>query len=572
MDIIDLSKTIVTEEEIRPYLKNPDFFDRIATQLVTIETNLYLEPDDENYDSDFDRVENIQKESIVEATNILQNLSGVFLKFVNHQHKSGNMPEQFYFKFYHPALYKDEIVFSREYITQAELRPAMNNCYILSLFCVRLLAGHYFKKFDDYSRVIEYFENELVKIKDKGDPPLAIKLIEKRIHDVKILKKIIEKEYRDIFERCAIFIIQFFINNISWLVNGDNNLEFIEKIPEKVLGILGQLVSLPRIDVLSELLEQNIINIYYCSKFPRHTRLDLFMSSIHQNHLGAKFLTTTNSIGYLDIIVDDICYCYHRGADYNSEIVCLSTVLSYFEQSYSVSEYEKSSWKVSMDKHRTAILAMLNLFGKTLENIKNRNIDSLASNGYFTPIVELRAIICLIKNRDEILDSHLVHYIPYMFSNLMNIREILNDKILELMRSILDYCATNSDTINYIANITDEKTLDMLDCVLPFTINKDKIKTRQVLFNRLVDADSEYKFVDPIQSSFILKIGYLPLTNGDKQLCDRYVIESALCNNPVNPFTREQLTIEEFRNYQEQMRLDIETTESDRRKFIVDNK
>jgi hypothetical protein len=90
------------------------------------------------------------------------------------------------------------------------------------------------------------------------------------------------------------------------------------------------------------------------------------------------------------------------------------------------------------------------------------------------------------------------------------------------------------------------------------------------LFNKLTNITTE--FIDPIQSIFILKVGYLPMTGSEPILCDKYVIESALRTNPFHPYTREQLTIDDFNKIQLDMNDVIQLKEQERKKFVLDNK
>jgi hypothetical protein len=74
--------------------------------------------------------------------------------------------------------------------------------------------------------------------------------------------------------------------------------------------------------------------------------------------------------------------------------------------------------------------------------------------------------------------------------------------------------------------------------------------------------------MDMITCEFIINIALLPMNNGELQLCDKHTILSALRNKEIHPYTREQLTIEQFNKIQIDNKDKITELNLKKREFI----
>ena len=174
----------------------------------------------------------------------------------------------------------------------------------------------------------------------------------------------------------------------------------------------------------------------------------------------------------------------------------------------------------------------------------------------------------LIRMYPDIINCHLVHYIPYVVINIWNkYSKDVDDIIVRLLSKILTDCSANNDFINYFTSLISDN-IGKYDRLIYF--DRSKLQNRLALFNKLSNIDSE--FVDPIQSIFILKVAFLPMTGTDPMLCDKYVIQSVLRTNPENPFTREKMSIDDFNKIQLELNDVIVHKEQERKQFVSDNK
>jgi hypothetical protein len=180
----------------------------------------------------------------------------------------------------------------------------------------------------------------------------------------------------------------------------------------------------------------------------------------------------------------------------------------------------------------------------------------------------LKVIKHLIRLYPEIINCHLVHYIPFVIINIWNTyREWVDEVITVQMSKILSECAVNNDFINYFASLVSSD-LHQYSKLVFFDLSL--IQKRQSLFNKLSNLDSE--FIDPLQSTFILKVAFIPMSGTEPMLCDKYVIESYLRTKPENPFTREKMTIPDFNRIQIELNDLIMAKEEQRKLFVFKNK
>ena len=66
-------------------------------------------------------------------------------------------------------------------------------------------------------------------------------------------------------------------------------------------------------------------------------------------------------------------------------------------------------------------------------------------------------------------------------------------------------------------------------------------------------------------------MGYLPLSNGEKLLCDRNVAKTSLLLHGKNPFNNEAMTVADFNAYQDTIKQDINDAIEEKKQFEDEN-
>lgn len=204
---------------------------------------------------------------------------------------------------------------------------------------------------------------------------------------------------------------------------------------------------------------------------------------------------------------------------------------------------------------------MSELYGLSFE----KNLSGLLSFNDVTIDKIIQGIYLLFDNIPELCETYLVRKIPLIFLQLFNKervdlpRNFLCSKIFSLMDDHTPYFKL------YLASIFDEKLIGSFNKffyeVVEETVNR---------FKELLEKDTESQFTDNISGTFII----IPavIKNGEQKIwVDKYVMMASLAINPINPYTREPITMEMFEESNNQLKEEIDEYDQKRREFIVAN-
>lgn len=176
----------------------------------------------------------------------------------------------------------------------------------------------------------------------------------------------------------------------------------------------------------------------------------------------------------------------------------------------------------------------------------------------------LQVLCYLLSKRTDLFHSFLVKYIPVA---LLSCKTGHSDPFMLSLFGILE---GSIRFVNYMGSVfTPEISPKLQTLVSPETFSL--IRVRSVLFERMMQLDSEGKYVDNLTGCCIVTPGIVR-HNGIVMWVDAYDFEACLYNKPENPYTREHLTPDEFLVMQREGRRDIRAYEADRRGFIHHSK
>jgi len=343
------------------------------------------------------------------------------------------------------------------------------------------------------------------------------------------------------------------------------------------MGIIQNICRLPKSDTMKVIINFNINKLYLCNIISNTIRFDIFNCIINSNN--AKSLLKQIIEQHIpNILIDDTFQLYKLGAsninDHTSNYIgLLSLIHMYFKTTKKNGNFEPIHHYIhnNIEVVRSIIVSIFEYINKCVAEIfksdcqySTEMIDVLTNEiHYFLTIIKY-----FIKLDTNVIKCHLVHYIPYVIINIWNsYKDYLDIIITTRFAKILEICSFNPDFVNYFTNLICDNVYQY-DKLIYF--DKSKLQKKLELFNKLSNLTNE--FIDPIQSIFILKVGYLPMTGSEPVICDKYVIESALRTNPFHPYTREQLTLDDFNKIQMEMTDIIQSKEEERKKFVLDNK
>lgn len=555
------------DKTIVEILKSNDF--KYASSIIkTHELNLYIS--DETIELEDAEVEELRRFSCKNLETVLFNFQKILSKFNRYQvDKRGNFG--LYFKFYDGTLFSQPVAFETIVEDEEKLHPVFNNVFISSMYILRCLVAYYFGKIDYSSKVLAF----LLRQGDEISTPMEYSFRQTAIEKV---RKEINQLHDEIAGKIdALFpLITSFLTNIMDCMNRNNSfdVEYLSKYPDQIFGIIQSLCKLPKNEMVKYYLESCLVNLYLNSRIPKLVRFDIF-NCITKNHaLSLQLIREIEIVCQPGILLNDTVEFGRRDEHLYEFIASMKFLRVYSKKmkrngtlSYLFEYIERN-----VENMRCLIVLMFEYINKCLEHIYKRGdthadpqvVDELTHQ----MILFLKMIKLFIRIYPDLINCHLVHYIPYVIINIWNsFKDWVDDNIVVQMSKILSECAANNDFINYFASLVSTSVREYSKLIF---FDVSKIEKRLELFNKLSAMDTE--FIDPLQSTFILKVAFMPMSGTDPMICDKYVIESYLRTKPEHPFTREKMTIDDFKKIQCDLNDVIIAKENQRRQFVYDNK
>jgi hypothetical protein len=546
-------------------------FDYLSNGVLSWIANLYIADDEEQLEAiEIIELKNISK---TQLETLLLNFQSTIEKFFEVQRTKNGVG--LYFKFYDNILYKTPVSFDVITSDESINHPIFNKIFIVSSYVFQFLLGHYYSELDQLKRIITYLKQQS---EVGSNSPLETFILKTRlIKFQKDMTQMIETVRHKIdsyvpFLRC-------FLDNIECCLNRNNpqDIEYLKQYPDNIFGIIQNICRLPKNDIISTVINYSINKLYLCPIIPNSIRFDIFNCITNNNSIN-DLLRDIIQQEVIHIVMDDCFELYKLGAcninDHTSNYVgTLSVIHNYLKKIKKNGNFHPFTTYINnnIEKVRSIIVSIFEYINKCVAEIykpdcqySTEMIDAITSEiHYFLTIIKY-----FIKHDLNIVNCHLVHYIPYVIINIWNsYKDYLDIIITGRFAKILNNCSVNPDFVNYFSNLICDN-FTQYDKLIYF--DNSKIQKKLDLFNKLSNITTE--FIDPIQSIFILKVGYLPMTGSEPILCDKYVIESALRTNPFHPYTREQLSIDDFNKIQIEMNDLIELKEKERKQFVLENK
>ena len=572
----DIDKLFVEEIDDKGIIailkKTANGLEYIANGIVNFEANLYISDDVEELESD--ELKELKEFSKHQLETVLRNLQRVMEKFFEVQRNKNGVG--LYFNFYDGILCKTPVQYEKILDDESKQHPMMNRIFIISAYVLRFLLIHYFSSLDYLKRVIQYINHVL---DEKKNNPMEIFALTIRMNQY---KKEMEEMLEIVMDKIDSFrpFIKCFLDNIVSCIERSNehDIEYLTKYPDQVYGIIQSISRLPKTDTIKVIMNDVLDKLYLYPILPNNVRFDIFSCIINSKENVRNVMTKLINRECPGILLDDAFELCQLGAsglnDHTSNLVGLISIVGlYMKAMKKNGSFDPIIlyFTNNIEKTRSVVVGLFEYINKCVGEIYKEDSElTTEMSDELTAEVHLflSVIKRFIKLNPNTINCHLVHYIPYVIINIWNShRDQLDVVITTRMAKILQGCSHNNDFINYFSNLLTDN-ITHFERLIYF--DSTKIKKRLDLFNKLTNQDTE--FIDPIQSTFILKVGFLPMTGTDPMLCDKYVIESALRTNPMNPFTRQQMTIDDFNQIQIEFNDLIQSKEAERKRFVYQNK
>jgi hypothetical protein len=342
--------------------------------------------------------------------------------------------------------------------------------------------------------------------------------------------------------------VAYFLRNISSMIylSTPEDIGYLTRHPDHIYGIIQMLCSCPAVpERFADLLQDYIIELFTSAYMPNPVRHDLFHIITKQ----AKLRSICFNQVKIELLLNDLVEYIRLGADngneYTSHFVNGVLFCAHMIQTRSAHQCDMDDYP--SDTIVGIICGILRYVNRIAAEI---NADQQQQQAPVFDQIEqcFMSIVCFIKRRPDILQSHLIHFVPYTFINMLKAYSIPQN-ICQYMRDIMILCADAPTFANYLATIiTDDYLQTSLGFIVP--LEHQILDKKRKLMKTLEDNDVDGIYVDPIQSTHILKMGAIPMSNGEVMLCDSYVMQTLLRSKPTNPYTNEPMTVDDFKRIQ----------------------
>lgn len=184
-----------------------------------------------------------------------------------------------------------------------------------------------------------------------------------------------------------------------------------------------------------------------------------------------------------------------------------------------------------------------------VKNYQNKEMNTLENTLHERSIYMASKIVYDVLQAHDFTDSYLIRHLVVSYMSFMNeIQEQSEDEIVE---KLMTYLEKSPHFYRYLVSLYEEKDLEKLEPYVSKVFYDIVIKNNIKRYTQLFNGDESTEFTDTITSSLIINPGIIK--NGEHILwVDAHMILSHLMDKEENPFTREHLTIEEWKKYNEE--------------------
>lgn len=542
----------------------------ITKHIKEYESNLHM--NNEIDELEMNELNDLHTFSVSSLTNLIKNCMLILDKYFKIQSEKNE--RYFYFHFYNEILFKDLIEYSDKTNLISHKKPIINALYLCAIYSLKVILDYSFRKIDNFKRVINYIEHTIKTKRDEDPNNFEIILYENRLHQIKIELEKTEEEIRE-SNNNNYNIIYSLIYTISNIISRNNefDIEYLSKIPDQIWGIFQSLIKIPKPEKVNEILNGIVHNIYNNSNVNKMLRFDMLSLIISDTFRFRELFNYLSTSQNYTLMLNDLYKLVKLKAysfnSYTHIFINICHILQFVMKKHrkSMKKYNAICQKDYSDiinysgvRLKHIMYGMLQYLSQCLT--ESEQLRDSKDNIIKTLTTLMNLFKWFIHHRPDILKSNLSHYIPYVITNIIEQKKefIIDTSVYTTLCKIVKKCFHSNDFVDYFCLlITDiSQFSDFID-------NIDLIKSRQQLYSHLTDITD--KFIDPIQSTYIKFIGYLPLSNGEKLLCDRNVVKTSLLLHGKNPFNNEAMTVAEFNAYQETVRDEIQIVIDEKKRF-----
>jgi hypothetical protein len=518
--------------EIESILKTHTNHSKISAHIKGHELNIHVGDDTEDDAEELDfheRTEFIAMNTTALAI-FIGNCGRIIQKFADIQLQKPGV-NCVYFEFTDPHLYPTTAITNGQPIQ----RPEITYVYTAGLYATNALLNY-------CSGFCQRAKRALAYHRSRPENAYLIPVYEKYIEDETAKLALL-------IDNCYSSVV-YFLRNISSMIflSTPEDIAYLTRHPDHIYGIIQTLCSCNAVpDRFADLLRDYILELFMSAYIPNPVRHDLFQVITKNAALRSMCFQQVKISMLLDDLVEYLRMGADNGNEYTSHFVCgvLFSAHMIRTKHAQIDDY-------AYDKLVGIICGILRYVNRVATQIQVEQTPEQTPEHQEQIFDEIKqcliSVECFIQRRPVVLQTHLVHFVPYTFVNMIKAYPVPLT-ICESMREILSLCSSSPIFANYLATILDD---DYLKTNIGYIVPMDHqiLDKKRKLMKTLEDSDVDGTYVDPIQSTHILNMGAIPMSNGDVIFCDSYVMQTLLRSKPTNPYTNEPMTVDDFKRIQ----------------------
>lgn len=207
------------------------------------------------------------------------------------------------------------------------------------------------------------------------------------------------------------------------------------------------------------------------------------------------------------------------------------------------------------------------ILGRLIKSYKKD--DTLVETNYTSIISQASKIISkAFENHESLLNTYLVRHVAISLVNFIQEKgNIIEQVHKEMIDNLLIQMEVSPYLCLYIASLYEEKSLDVLKSYFSRVFREIYLKNKIEQFSNIIQKPECEEFIDHLTESIIIVPSILK--NGDNIMwVDKHMMTAHLKEKSENPYTRENLTLDEWTAYNEEMKKMIDEYGA-RRKLII---
>lgn len=524
-------------DKIEVLVKTPGFFTNITNYI----NNLIVNFNSLFYEQiEYNREIEIKKLLIIEIKQIFKNFNKLLNKYFALKPDSTILID-LDFQWYASDRMLVDMEQTRTFTPQTPNNKIMSKVLTINCKLIDFLDDVYIIQIKSLKNKIKYMWLALEQKKNSistNQYDYAKSILDATIVKINSIIDIVKKEYRDIHTQSKL-IRSYFLSKVDFI-------EYLSTVPSSIFNIFNS--SLYFIEEDKEFLNFAVQQKAWLPSEIRCEYLKKILGLMEKQGLDPEILMILHSFNPNPVtIVDDIITLYWKSKndpDTISYIYMLQTLISQCKTKinlYTI-DIQKLILLTSVE------LELISKLDKTQLGLEQKIYESIC-------YLVLDNIDHLVQSTPEIFNCYLIYQIPNVLLKLFD-ETFENPNVYQIINNIFSTHMSSKFGIYYLSSMIEDTKLLKLQTLL--TEDKAfKLVKWYKIYKYINDNVYDSDILDPLTSTVLVIPSVFPMSADNNiynvGICDKYIFEAYLWIKNENPFTRSELTISTFEEFNSQL-------------------